>query len=364
MATRVPFPEDVDTFGSDERISYSAADQTWLLVDEFGEEWEFNTVANKWFQPATDEQIAAMQGYNGDANGSDEETNAAEVNKKKRKAAAAASNAKKQVKKEPENRAVYVRNIPLDASREDIEETFGRYGGMIDQGIDGAKRVKMYADDQGNFNGEALIVFFKKDSVQQAIRMLDDFPFRIGDTNAANLRVEEADMSYKKNQDKSEIKFVRRDKKASERTRAELNRKLAEWSDDDEPAKELLPHNKYAQFAIIKKAFTLKEIEEDPQLVLDIKEDMREQAETCGEVTNCVLYDKESEGVLSIRFKDPRSAEEFVTKTNGKGYAGQKLHVYIPEDRFKFKKSGKEDGVDSDEEAERLERFGEELERA
>jgi hypothetical protein len=37
--------------------------------------------------------------------------------------------------------------------------------------------------------------------------------------------------------------------------------------------------------------FTLKELEEDPSLLLDLKEDVREECETLGEVTNVVLYD-------------------------------------------------------------------------
>jgi hypothetical protein len=37
--------------------------------------------------------------------------------------------------------------------------------------------------------------------------------------------------------------------------------------------------------------FTLKELEEDPTLLLDLKEDVREECETLGEVTNVVLYD-------------------------------------------------------------------------
>ena len=37
--------------------------------------------------------------------------------------------------------------------------------------------------------------------------------------------------------------------------------------------------------------FTLRELEEDPTLLLDLKEDVREECETLGEVTNVVLYD-------------------------------------------------------------------------
>jgi HIV Tat-specific factor 1 len=37
----------------------------------------------------------------------------------------------------------------------------------------------MYTDDAGKFNGEALIVYFKKDSITLAIQTMDDYFFRL-----------------------------------------------------------------------------------------------------------------------------------------------------------------------------------------
>lgn len=84
----------------------------------------------------------------------------------------------------------------------------------------------MYADEKGEFNGEALVVYFKKESIEQAIRFWDGMTFRAGDTEHGELHVEEAGRFYKKNTDKETIvkKMDRKDRKAAERTRAELNR--------------------------------------------------------------------------------------------------------------------------------------------
>lgn len=54
--------------------------------------------------------------------------------------------------------------------------------------------------------------------------------------------------------------------------------------------------------------FTLEELQEDPAAILDIKEDVREEGSKFGEVTNVTLYDKEKDGVLSIRFAIPQGA--------------------------------------------------------
>jgi HIV Tat-specific factor 1 len=133
--------------------------------------------------------------------------------------------ASKKPKVVQENRAIYVTNLPRDTNENEIEEVFSKYG-IIDQGADGNKRIKMYADDEGNFNGEVLIVYFKRASIDLAIRMMDDYFFRIEEQNHGTIRVKEADFSYKRNKDSEQIvsKLTRKDKKASERNRADLNR--------------------------------------------------------------------------------------------------------------------------------------------
>lgn len=42
--------------------------------------------------------------------------------------------------------------------------------------------------------------------------------------------------------------------------------------------------------------------------MLEIKEDIREECSKLGQVTNVVLFDKEPEGVASVRFSNAESA--------------------------------------------------------
>jgi HIV Tat-specific factor 1 len=49
--------------------------------------------------------------------------------------------------------------------------------------------------------------------------------------------------------------------------------------------------NKNGRVVVLKHMFTMKELEEDASLLLDLKEDVREECEGLGEVTNVVLYD-------------------------------------------------------------------------
>lgn len=136
--------------------------------------------------------------------------------------------------------------------------------------------------------------------------------------------------------------------------------KLAEWSDDDEEdiQKTFAPKkNKYAKFVIIKYAFTIEDLEADAAAMLEIKEDMREAAEKFGDVTNVVLYDKESDGIVAVRFKEFEAAEAFVAAYNGKGYDGRKLQLSVADDRPRFKKSGKTEEEDLEDNIRRMEAY-------
>lgn len=52
---------------------------------------------------------------------------------------------------------------------------------MIEEDDEGEPKVKMYAKEDGTFSGDALIVYFKEESVALAVAMLDDAELRIGD---------------------------------------------------------------------------------------------------------------------------------------------------------------------------------------
>jgi len=86
--------------------------------------------------------------------------------------------------------------------------------------------------------------------------------------------------------------------------------------------------NKNSRVVVLKYMFTLKELTEDTSLLLDLKEDVREECSTLGEVTNVVLYDvsqlafsifscltvlqTEPDGVMTVKFREPLSAHACV----------------------------------------------------
>lgn len=53
-------------------------------------------------------------------------------------------------------------------------------------------------------------------------------------------------------------------------------------------------------------------LQEDPAAILDIKEDIREECAKVAPVTNVVLFDREPDGVASVRFSNAEGARACV----------------------------------------------------
>ena len=119
------------------------------------------------------------------------------VHPKKAKAAASEP-------RERKNTAVYVSHLPTDVTVGEVHEVFSRCGVIAEEIDRGQPRIKLYTDEAGHFKGDALIVYFRAESVDLAVQMLDDTDFRLGRPAAAptgKMKVAAADFSYKAQKD-------------------------------------------------------------------------------------------------------------------------------------------------------------------
>ncbi|KAF9566790.1 hypothetical protein CPC08DRAFT_703757 [Agrocybe pediades] len=368
------------TFADDPRIYFSKTANAWRFEQDDGSELEFDSAKNAWIPIVDDDAISRQQAAYSVA-GVDEEVPAAPVLKresKKRKAeedytsAGPANSGAISIKRgkndKPEktpgerkskNTAVYVTGLPLDATLEEIVERFSRCG-VIEEDEDGEPKVKMYAREDGSFSGEALVVYFKEESVTLALTLLADAELRIGQPSTV-MTVSKADFAHKtqtSGQDGKPRKTV--DKKKITKRLGKMQKKIEEWGVDDgfgpmpDPVEEAPAATKNARVVVLKHMFSLKDLEEDASLLLDLKEDVREECSTLGEVTNVVLYDLEPEGIMTVKFKDPVAAQACILKMNGRFFDKRRIEAELFTGRQRFKRSGTgADGNDGDDEAEK-----------
>jgi HIV Tat-specific factor 1 len=96
---------------------------------------------------------------------------------------------------------------------------------VIAEEIDTKKpRIKLYADDQDIFKGDALIVYFRAESVDLAVQMLDDTDFRFGEQGSSGkMKVQTADFSYK-SQKEAPAKTNMKDRKKIIKKTQKLNK--------------------------------------------------------------------------------------------------------------------------------------------
>ncbi|OAA82149.1 Nucleotide-binding, alpha-beta plait [Akanthomyces lecanii RCEF 1005] len=367
-----PFPTDVQEFDGDDRISFSKLDSKFIAVRDDGAEFEFDADRRVW-QPLDDQTLDEAfpsldlpqdpQGSGGGKRRHDDEENGSESQESKK---LKRPNKKSKAPPQPkQNTAVYVTGLPADATVDEVHELFSRKGGVIAEEIDsGAPRIKMYNDADGTFKGDALIVFFKPQSVEMAIMLLDDTDFRItaSGTRDGRIRVQEADSSYKKVQydqdggakaegggsansnNKSngngngERRGPTKDRQKIIKKTQKMDAKLADWSDDDAPA--IAPVNlKKDKTVVLQHMFTLQELEEDPAALLEIKEDIRDECSKLGTVTSVVLYDEEDDGIVTVKFKESESALACINLMHGRSFGGLKVEAALATGKERFKKS-------------------------
>ncbi|KAL2165264.1 hypothetical protein VTH06DRAFT_561 [Thermothelomyces fergusii] len=413
------FPTNPEEFDQDERISFSKLDNKYIAVQDDGTEYEFDEGLRRWI-PIVDEALIEEQqkGYimpdpdsregkkrklDSNDREQDSSNNHYNNNNNNHHRARPAKAARRQANRGPpqpkQNTAVYVTGLPLDATAEEVAELFSRKCGVIAEEIDsGRPRIKMYTDENGKFKGDALVVFFKPESVNMAIMLLDDTDFRFpapgAPSDGPKMRVQAADSSYKKtrydgggsgstagstgesgaglstsdqrnggggggssssnndnhnhnintnnnNNNNNNQQRSSQDKAKIIKKTQKLSAKLADWSDDDggghHPSSAVPP--KHQRVVILRNMFTLDELREDPAALLDIKEDVREECAKLGPVTNVVLYDEEEDGIVSVKFRTREAAEACLRLMHGRAFAGRIVEAYLATGRERFRKS-------------------------
>ncbi len=107
---------------------------------------------------------------------------------------------------------------------EEVNDVFSRCGVIAEEIDRGKPRIKLYSDENGNFKGDALILYFRAESVDLAIQLLDDTDFRFGKpASGGKMKVAAADFSYKQQKD-APAKSNNKDKKKIIKKTQKLNK--------------------------------------------------------------------------------------------------------------------------------------------
>jgi HIV Tat-specific factor 1 len=78
----------------------------------------------------------------------------------------------------------------LDTTADEVKEVFSKCGVIMEDITTGEPKIRLYKAESGALKGDALITFFKEESVPLAINLLDDAEFRLGDAST-KIRVQQ-----------------------------------------------------------------------------------------------------------------------------------------------------------------------------
>ncbi|XP_078544729.1 17S U2 SnRNP complex component HTATSF1 [Lissotriton helveticus] len=216
---------------------------------------------------------------------------------------------------EERNTNVYVTGLPPDITDDEFVELMSKYGIIMRDIQTEDYKIKLYKDNQGNLKGDGLCCFLKKESVDLALKLLDDYEIR-----GYKLHVEAAKFQLKGDYDAKKKKKRCKDY----RKKLSMQQKQLDWRPEKKAGETRLRHERVI---IIRNMFHPTDFEEDPLVLNEIRDDLRIECEKFGQVKKVLIFDRHPDGVASVAFKETEEADLCIAALNGRWFGGRQLSV-------------------------------------
>ncbi|XP_048192237.1 HIV Tat-specific factor 1 [Perognathus longimembris pacificus] len=296
-------------------------------------EWDLDKKA--WFPKITEDFIATYQanyGFSNDA-ASSSSTNVQDSNSKPVEEAPQTktpepTDPKKKGEKrkadsgwfhveEDRNTNVYVSGLPPDITVDEFIQIMSKFGIIMRDPQTEEFKVKLYKDNQGNLKGDGLCCYLKRESVELAMKLLDEDEIR-----GYKLHVEMAKFQLKGEYDASKKRKKCRDYKK----KLSLQQKQLDWRPERRAGPSRMRHERVV---IIRNMFHPSDFEDDPLVLNEIREDLRVECSKFGQIKKLLLFDRHPDGVASVSFRDPEEADLCIQTLDGRWFGGRQITAQV-----------------------------------
>ncbi|XP_027991791.2 HIV Tat-specific factor 1 isoform X1 [Eptesicus fuscus] len=302
-------------------------------LDDTPYEWDLDKKA--WFPKITEDFIATYQANYGFSNdgASSSTANVQDVNARpaeeppQRKNPEPTDPKKRGEKRKAEsgwfhveedrNTNVYVSGLPPDITLDEFIQLMSKFGIIMRDPQTEEFKVKLYKDNQGNLKGDGLCCYLKRESVDLALKLLDEDEIR-----GYRLHVEVAKFQLKGEYDASKKKKKCKDYKK----KLTQQQKQLDWRPERKDGSIRMRHERVV---IIKNMFHPMDFEDDPLVLNEIREDLRVECSKFGQIRKLLLFDRHPDGVASVSFREPEEADYCIQTLDGRWFGGRQITAQV-----------------------------------
>eukprot|EP00741_Cyanophora_paradoxa_P010417 tig00000037_g10073.t1 len=209
------------------------------------------------------------------------------------------------------NTHVYVTGLPRDITEDEIRDFFSKCGVLKPDEKSGKPLIRIYTGADGQPKGDARVTYLKQESVELALKILDQNDIRPG----TPVSVQQAEFQQKGDVYLPRVK--KQDKKQTTTSTKILAKKLLAWDEDVDDGRGL-------RIVIMKQLFQPSDFK-DPDFRATLEEDIREEAQKIGEVEKITVFEKNADGVVAVKFKLSSGAEKCIETMHGRWFGGKQI---------------------------------------
>jgi hypothetical protein len=229
---------------------------------------------------------------------------------------------------------IYVQGLPPDTDEDEVSKFFSKVGIIELDPETQRPKIKLYRHKEGaeekagKLKGDASICYARPESVELALQLLDEAPYRPsfhhrpGDDESLPIRVSRA--KFEQHGETFEWKAPVSNVKRKVAKLAAIQ--AIGWDEGDNGR--ITGGRKGLHIIVLKHMFQLSDLTKDEDAVLrKLEHDVRTECEQWGVVQKITIFSKHPEGIIIVKFMQPTAASTAVTEFDGRELNGRRIEA-------------------------------------